>query len=592
MSDFIPQELIDQIRDANDIVDVISEYLPLRKRGKNYMGLCPFHPEKKPSFSVSPDKQVYHCFGCGEGGNVIGFLMAHEKVGFYEAIKTLAKRAGISLPKKTYDKEKLEKLDKLYYANQIANEYFTLCLNDKNLGTRARNYLERRGILEETKKLFSIGYAPSSWEGFLNYSKKKKIEEEILSSAGLIVEREGKRGYYDRFRNRIMFPVFNLSGKIVGFGGRVLDEKEEPKYLNSPETPIYQKGKLLYGLNFSKDIISDQKICVVVEGYMDLISLYQAGLKNVVASSGTAFTSDQARLIARFADRVYLLFDSDSAGMAAVLRSVDGLYDAGIEVLVVTLPLGEDPDSYVKKFGIKNVLEKLKQAKDFIDFKKESLPDNFSNLPIREQEKIILDFALTAKNIKDRLRQNLFVNKVSQALKINENLIRGGMEKVSKGLKEVSPGKEDLEPKGQAGVEMELLRILFEDEKFIPYVKDKINDDDFSSLEHQIIFKMLSEWIHSGKEFPEKKKSFSPAALIDYTDDKKIIEMISRIASLDLGPADLKLQLDDYLKRLKGLNRNKKIEFLKSEIKKALDANGFEKAQKLTIQLQGMIKAK
>ena len=592
MSDFIPQELIDQIRDANDIVDVISEYLPLKKRGKNYMGLCPFHPEKKPSFSVSPDKQVYHCFGCGEGGNVIGFLMAHEKTGFYEAIKTLAKRAGISLPKKTYDKEKLEKLDKLYYANQTANEYFTLCLNERNLGARARNYLEKRGILEETKKLFSIGYAPSSWEGFLNYSKKKRLEEEVFSSAGLIVERERKGGFYDRFRNRIMFPVFNLSGKIVGFGGRVLDEKEEPKYLNSPETPIYQKGKLLYGLNFSKDIISDQKSCVVVEGYMDLISLHQAGLKNVVASSGTAFTWDQARLLSRFAEKVYLLFDSDSAGMAAVLRSVDGLYDSGLEVLVVTLPPGEDPDSYVKKSGVKKILEKLKEAKDFIDFKKESLPGDFSRLPIREEEKIILDFVQTAKNIKDRLRQSLFVNKVSRALKVDENLIWSGLKKAGKELEKASPHQKDFEPKGQAGVEMQLLQILFEDEKFIAYVQNKLNDDDFSSLEHQTIFKMLSEWNHSGKEFPSRKKSFSPAALIDYTDDKKIIEIISRIASLDLGPADLKLQIDDYIKRLKDLNRNKSIQALKSEIKKALDANELDRAQRLTKKLQEMIKAR
>jgi len=276
MAGHFSPELLDQIRDANDVVDLISEYVPLKRRGKNYVGLCPFHSEKDPSFTVTPEKQIFYCFGCGEGGNVISFLMKHEKLSFPEAVKLLAKRANIPLPKESFEGKRAKQLDKLYYANQVANEYFLKNLYREVPGKRARQYLKKRGFNSEIQKLFSLGYAPLEWEGLIKFAQAKGIEAEVLNQAGLVVPRTEASGFYDRFRNRITFPIFNLSGKIVGFGGRVLDEKDMPKYLNSPETPIYQKGKILYGLNFSKDEIRQKGSAILVEGYVELITLYQA----------------------------------------------------------------------------------------------------------------------------------------------------------------------------------------------------------------------------------------------------------------------------------------------------------------------------
>jgi DNA primase len=584
MSNFYSQDLIDKIRESNDIVDLITEYVPLKKRGKNYVGLCPFHPEKKPSFSVSPDKQIYYCFGCGQGGNVITFLMSHEKLGFTEAIRTLAKRAGITLPRKPMDRGKQEIYDKLYFANQIAHQYFQNCLNHKTMGKRVRDYLEARGLKQETVESFGIGYAPPGWEGLLRFAKSKGVDLRILNSAGLVVESEKKEGYYDRFRDRLIFPISNLSSRIIGFGGRVLKEEDEPKYLNSPETSIYQKGKLLYGLNLSKEIIRENNSAVVVEGYMDLISLYQAGMKNVVASSGTAFTSDQARLLSRYADKVFLLFDSDSAGRKAALRSVDSLFDAGLDVLVMDLPSGEDPDSFVKKNGVKSILEKEKEAKSFIDFKVESIGEKFSKLSIPEQEKVISEFTQTGQNIRDPVRRGLFLTKVAQKLEIDEKILLNSIKKV-KVPPETEKTRQDRTLSGERRFEMEFLRILMEDDKLLKTALSQLTGSDFDFPEHRQIFEMLARSQKEGR-------SISPSALIDRTDDPKVGELVSWIATLDLGPADLEVQFNDYLKKLIRTKKNKTIKEIKVAISQALKTNQLDQVEKLTHQLKELLENK
>jgi DNA primase len=584
MSDFFPQELIDQIRDANDIVDLISEYVPLKKRGKNYVGLCPFHTEKDPSFNVIPTKQIFYCFGCQEGGNVIHFLMKHEKLGFVEAVKLLAKRANISLPKKSFDREKTEQLDKLYYANQVANEYFQKNFYRENPGKKARQYLNKRGFDPEIIKQFSLGYAPDDWEGFIRFAKTKDMEMEVLNQAGLVVPRSESSGFYDRFRNRIIFPIFNLSGKVVGFGGRVLDDKDEPKYLNSPETPIYQKGKILYGLNFSKDEIRKKGSAVLVEGYVDLLSLYQAGIKNVVASSGTAFTPDQARLLSRYAERIYLLFDADTAGQSATFRSVDLLFSEGVEVFVVSLPKGEDPDSFVKKLGAEELAKKIEQAQTFIDFKRSSLPKDFEELSLKEQEKVIFDLAETAKKITDDLRRNLFVKKIGQAFKIDETPIFKMMGKrTTKGT--FTPKKEaSIFPVTvQEKIEMGILRILMEDEKLMKLTEGKLELDDFSALEHKEIFQLLR--LSSGKSV-----RISLSALLDKTKNEGTNQILSRIAAMDLGTAELSIQLADHLRTLNNLKKDKKIKMLKESIKRAEQQGDMETVNRLLKEHQKLKK--
>ena len=584
MAGYFSPELLDQIRDANDIVDLISEYIPLKKRGKNYVGLCPFHSEKDPSFTVTPEKQIFYCFGCGEGGNVISFLMKHEKLSFPETIKLLAKRANIPLPKEGFDEKREKLLDKLYYANQVANEYFLKNLYRGVPGRKARQYLKKREFNSETQKLFSLGYAPLEWEGLIRYAQAKGIEAEVLNQAGLAVPRTESSGFYDRFRNRITFPIFNLSGKIVGFGGRVLDDKDEPKYLNSPETPIYQKGKILYGLNFSKDEIRQRGSAILVEGYVDLISLYQAGIKNVVASSGTAFTQNQAKLLCRYAEKVFLFFDADSAGQSATFRSVDLLFSEGIDVFVVSLKEGEDPDSFVHKFGVEAVGQKIQKARSFIDFKYESLGQDFGELSIREQEKIIFDLTETAGKITDEIRRNLFIKKIAQTFKINEAPVFKLVGKkrpsaVSRQRSAVgrAPGEASLS--GEEKIERGLLRILMEDQKLLKLTAGKLDTNDFSTSEHKDIFQLI-----------RGQKKITPANLLDKTGNEKTKELIVQIASIDLGPAELSVQLTDHLMTLNKLKKNRKMTALKEDIKRALQKGDKENADRLTKEFEKLKK--
>ncbi len=580
MPGFFPPELIDQIRDANDIVDVISEYVPLKKRGKNYLGLCPFHAEKDPSFTVTPQKQIFYCFGCGEGGNVIRFLMKHEKLSFPEAIELLAKKANIALPKDSWKEKRGGLSDKLYYANQVANEYFVKNLYREIPGKLARQYLKQRGFDSDTLKLFSLGYAPLDWEGLIRFVKAKDIKPEALTQAGLAVPRTEGKGFYDRFRNRITFPIVNLSGKIVGFGGRVLDDKDTPKYLNSPETPIYQKGKILYGLHLSREEIRQKGSAILVEGYMDLITLYKAGIKNVVASSGTAFTSDQAHLLSRYAEKVYLFFDADSAGQSATFRSVDLLFSEGLEVFVISLAPGEDPDSFMRKFGKEAVEQKIEQAKSFIDFKFESLGKDFSQLSLREQETVIRDLAETAKKISDDIRKNLFVKKIAQIFKVNESSI---FKLVGKKLASAdrrpptvaNKTKAESELLGQGKFERGILRILMEDHKLLKTISGKLHPEDFSLAEYREIFELV-----------KAERKATPAGLMDKTENERTKELIAQIATLDLGPADLSILLTDYLKALNRFKTENRRKELKEKMKKAIQEGNKEVENRLTREIQ------
>jgi len=349
----IPPDIVARVREASDIVEVISRFLPLKKQGKRYVALCPFHSEKAPSFSVSPDKQLYYCFGCQAGGNVISFLMAHEKMEFTEAVKYLADSAGIKIPEKRETQKETERKAELWQANNLALDYFSRCLRNERVGKPARSYLAKRGITDETIKAFGIGYAADRWDGLIKFAKSKGFDLKILEEAHLLQRSEKSGDLFDFFRGRLIFPIHAISGKILGFGGRASKEEQQPKYLNSPESPIYQKRTVLYGLYHAKDNIEKKRAAILVEGYTDLVSLYQGGFENVAAVSGTAFTLEQARLLSRFADEVFVLFDSDQAGSSAALRSVEHLFAAGLEVKLIALPAGEDPDSLIRGRGPK-----------------------------------------------------------------------------------------------------------------------------------------------------------------------------------------------------------------------------------------------
>lgn len=339
-------DALERVRAASDIAEVIGQYVSLRKVGRSWKGLCPFHQEKTPSFTVSPERQTYHCFGCGAGGDVFRFVQEAEKVEFPEALRLLAERSGISLPARRGPREGG---DPLYEACREAAEFYRRCLQDPTTGRRARDFLSSRGIQPDTEARYGLGYAPAGWDG-LSSRLGPRLGEETLVRAGLAIEREGARGIYDRFRDRVMVPLRLASGRAVGFGGRTLGN-EEPKYLNSPETPVYRKGRFVFGLEEAREQLREVGEAVLVEGYFDVLALHQAGVPGAVASCGTAWTPEQASLLGRYVSRLCLAFDGDPAGIAASTRALGPLLDAGLEVRVLQLPPNEDPDSFVRRRG-------------------------------------------------------------------------------------------------------------------------------------------------------------------------------------------------------------------------------------------------
>lgn len=365
----IPEQIIDEVRARADIVEVVGEQISLKRAGKDFRALCPFHHEKTPSFYVVPSKGFYKCFGCGESGDVFSFLMKRGGVSFQDAVRELAGRVGVDIPD-TRRGEGEEPHRKLYEAIAFAAEFFGEQLWDEKAGERARRYLDGRGIGDDVARRFGLGYALDDWRKLREAAHRHGIEDAVLLDAGLIKESERNEEPYDRFRDRLVFPIAELGGRTVAFGGRILRPSEKaPKYLNSPETPIYHKGQMLYGLNWSRNAIRREGAALVVEGYMDYVSLAARGFDNVVAGMGTAMTEEQANLVARYAGKAYLLYDSDAAGLKATFRTADALLRAGVHPLVVTLPLGEDPDSIARQGGADALKPYLRDAVDVIERK-------------------------------------------------------------------------------------------------------------------------------------------------------------------------------------------------------------------------------
>lgn len=363
---YYSEELVEEIRSGNDIVDVISGYVRLTKKGSTYFGLCPFHNEKTPSFSVSPNKQMYYCFGCGAGGNVITFLMEYENYTFPEALEVLANRIGIELPKQEMTAEQRKASDKrarLLEVNKEAAKYFYTLLRSGR-GTRAHEYFRNRGLSEETIKKFGLGYSDKYSDDLYRYLRSKGYEDELLKDSGLISIDE-KRGGHDKFWNRAMFPIMDVRGKVIGFGGRVMGDGE-PKYLNSPETMIFDKSRNLYGLNLARTTKKNQ--ILLCEGYMDVIALHQAGFDNAVAALGTAFTVGHANLLRRYTKEVYLTFDSDGAGIRAAKRAIPILKEAGITAKVINMQPYKDPDEFIKALGAEAYEERIKNAESSFMF--------------------------------------------------------------------------------------------------------------------------------------------------------------------------------------------------------------------------------
>jgi DNA primase len=426
----IPQHLIDEVRLASDVVAVVSDYVTLKKSGRNFFGLCPFHPEKTPSFSVNPDKQIFHCFGCGAGGNVFTFVQRQQGISFPETVRLLAKRAGIAIPEpEAEDATAAKEKDALYFVNKLAAEFFQEMLFSE-AGRPAREYMQKRGFADEALHAFGIGYAPQAWEALTQHAAKKSVNLDVMVIAGLINKRDSDSsrgsGHYDRFRHRVMFPIYNLAGSVVAFGGRrLVDDENSPKYLNSPETPIYHKGTVLYGLYQGRDAVKAADRVIVVEGYLDLMRMHLCGFKNAVATSGTALTEQQARLILRYTKKVTLLFDSDTAGQSATLRGADILVENGLAVAVATLSAGDDPDSFLAKHKAEEMQQILQAAPPLLEFKIMSgaVAKTAEQDPVAQRTAQLRSIAETLARVQNGLERQALVHNMAERLRIDEAVL-------------------------------------------------------------------------------------------------------------------------------------------------------------------------
>lgn len=420
MGIFIPEDKISDIRNAADIVEIISETVHLKKTGKDYIGLCPFHSEKTPSFNVSPERQTFHCFGCGIDGNVFSFLMKQKNLSFPEAVRSLAERYGIEIPTRDISPEQQQEADErenLFAINRQAADYFHNILLNSPAGKKARNYLEKRGVSEEILRTFCMGYDPSGRES-LNARCMEKKQCALAEKAGLIAAKEGR--YYDRFWDRVVFPIFDIRGRVIAFGGRVLDDAHpnRPKYLNSPETPLYNKSSSLYGLHIARQKCRESRTVYIAEGYLDLVSLYSHGIANSVATLGTALTQKHLQILKGFADKIILVYDSDDAGIAAARRSSDLFLKEGTDAYILVLePAGHDPDSYLSEFGKEAFLRAASRARSVIYFLTESAVKKHG-LSIEGKIRILSEMIEPLAAITDRAARFLYAQYLGDLLGI------------------------------------------------------------------------------------------------------------------------------------------------------------------------------
>jgi len=416
----ISEEQVDEIRRSINIVHYISQYVQLKKAGVNYKGLCPFHQEKTPSFMVNPAKQIYHCFGCHKGGNIYSFIQDFDKIDFGEALHKAADYAGVRLREYRRDPERESLFKRLYDLNRMAVDFYKGKLEKSNIASR---YLDQRNLKPETINTFELGYAPAEYESFLAELLRRGARPEDAAQIGLVQKREEQQTYFDKFRHRLMFPFHNTSGNIIGFGGRKLDEEQQPKYLNSPESPVYQKGRILYGLHVAEEAIRSQGFAVLVEGYFDLLRLVDSDFKGAVASSGTAFTNQQAKLLSRYCREVFIAYDGDEAGQKAAIRSAQILEAEKMEATIVLFPEGHDPDSFVLKHGIREFQKLLQSQKNPFEFQIEKYLQDHPQATIPEKEEFLREALNYIKSLNNPLKSGLYLQMLSQKLQIHESFL-------------------------------------------------------------------------------------------------------------------------------------------------------------------------
>jgi DNA primase len=580
----INREIIEEVRAAANIVDIVGSYVSLRKRGKNYLGLCPFHGEKEPSFTVSDEKQIFHCFGCGASGSVFDFLMRSRNLSFAEAVKELANRYSIPLPKRQetgQEKRMRELAQRLRHVNELAATYFNQVLLDENSGGMALAYLQSRGMGPEVIKDFQLGYAPQSWDGLKRYLLGRKVDLKTAVQAGLLVKKS-ERDCYDRFRHRLMFPIKDMRGRTIAFGGRALDEENLPKYLNSPETPIFHKGRTLYGLATAREACRRHNQALVVEGYFDLLALYNQGFQQVVAPLGTALTLQHIRLLSRLAPEAVLVFDGDEPGMRAAMRSLELFLREKLPVRLLALPEGMDPDDFLAEKGREPFASLLAEARPLMEiFLEQSLAEYDGS--VEGRLKVVRQVTPMLKLLDSRVTQEGYVRLLDQRLGVSEEVMWAelGLEQTSRVVTARRP-----KPERTARIpdwEEEVVRILVHYPNWIPLLEESSALDDFQ----------VNPWVEIAglltKHYQEGGKLALSGLLMDL-EDEDLRNMISGW-SLESSPwreEEAHSRLREYLEGIGSRRRHLQDELkrLKEEIRAAERSQDQTRIAELLAELQ------
>ena len=563
MAFFIPEDKLAEIRNTADIVDVVSSRVLLKKAGKDYTGLCPFHSEKTPSFTVSPSKQIFHCFGCGTGGNVFNFLMMYDNLTFPEAAENLARQYGISIPARKMsgaEKQRMSEREQLLQINRKAADFFRKMLLQRPEGEHARNYLKSRKINRELADRFSLGFAPAGWDGLIRFFNRNRVAVAMAEKAGLVVPRQSGGGHYDRFRNRIIFPIADASGQIVAFGGRVLDDAK-PKYLNSPETPVYNKRRILYGLHASRDACRAREAVFVVEGYFDLITMHQFGIANTVATLGTSLTREHVRRLKGYAKKAFLVFDSDAAGVRAVQRTTGIFMDEGMDAAVVLLPEGHDPDSFLFSRGEESFQQVAASAKGLVDFQIDAAIGR-NGLSLEGKVRIVSEMAEPLARISDSAARSIFIRHLAEKIGVDETTI---LEKIAD-TREKSDGTSARpaanSPGGDAWTpdrfEARVLAMMLQ----YPEIHDEIRARAVLECFEDHRLKAIGEQILSW--YPRKVNT--PAELMSCLDDEDQRRIVAKLCidEAPWGEQSCRMLLSQFFKAKQGQSRNGLLERIRA----------------------------
>ncbi|MDD3982945.1 MAG: DNA primase [Candidatus Omnitrophota bacterium] len=564
----IPENVLDDILSRVDIVELISAYIPLKKAGRNFRACCPFHNEKTPSFMVSPDKQIYHCFGCGESGNAFKFLMRHERMEFTEAVELLARRCGVVIPQLSADRNAEGVNAQIFKANQLAAGFFSARLFS-TAGSAALTYLQERGLRREILESVGVGLAPDSWDGLISFMRGKGIPLSLLDKAGLITPRQGG-GYYDRFRNRIMFPISDARSRIIGFGGRVYSAADKGvKYINSPETAVYTKGRNLYGLNLSKDAVRKKDCAVVVEGYLDFLIPYQEGVDNLVASQGTALTEEQIRLLKRYASGVVIIYDGDKAGESAALRALELFIEEGMNVRVAVLPQGDDPDTFVRREGPEAFRGLIDGAKEIFDYKLGVLKSRHNVSGAAGKDAVAAEMLSIISKFHSAVVRSEYLRVLAGELNVPEEALLEELNKIKSGRKEGRRTERDKqvpsrETEAVLPAEKLLIQLMLQENELISRIRDSLDPADFQSRTAGQIVRTMFELSAQGV-------CVGAGMIMNHLEGSGISGIVCDpvLSSEDVSAEEKEKMASDCVKRIKMHNMNNRRRCLHQQIKDA-----------------------